>query len=79
MMDDGFFPNFSLMSVNGVLTWVRRRIFIKVCVRSIKSSSKKWILALVCIDVRAQWEHFCSIGGSVDPLGTTVTRTKANI
>jgi len=33
MIGDGFFPNFSLMSVNGVLTWIRRRIFIKVCVR----------------------------------------------
>jgi hypothetical protein len=27
-----FFPKFSLMSVNGVLTWIRWRIFIKVCV-----------------------------------------------
>jgi hypothetical protein len=31
-MGDGFLPNFSLTSVNGVLTWIRRRIFIKVCV-----------------------------------------------
>ena len=40
---------------------------------------KEMILPLVCIDVRARWEHFCSIGGSVGPLGITVTRTKANV
>ena len=33
MMGDGFLPKFSLMSVNGVLTWIRRRNFIKVCAR----------------------------------------------
>jgi len=40
---------------------------------------KEMILPLVCIDVRARSEHFCSIGGSVGPLGITVTRTKANV
>jgi len=79
MMADAFFPKFSLMSVNGVLTWIRWRIFIKVCVTVDQIELKEMDPAARVHDVWARWEHFTRFGGSLDPLGTTLTRTKANV
>src|SRR6476659_7438761 len=61
MMGDGFFPKvFTHVGQWG--THVDPSAHFHKGLRTVDQiESRKWILPLVCIDVRARWEHFCSI------------------